>query len=56
MWKHEAKLCAAEAIKQITGCTERTAFTVVGLKSLWHHIQAERKLMTYNIWFRVLTL
>jgi 5-methylcytosine-specific restriction endonuclease McrA len=44
----------AEALKQAFGLSERTAFYIVGLKSLWHHIQAERKLMTKDLWFKVM--
>lgn len=52
--KTEVRLWLAEIIKQVFNCEEGTAFTLVGLKSLWHHIRAERKAMTKQLWFRVL--
>lgn len=52
-WKDEARLWGAEILKQIFGLSERTAFTLVGLKSLWHHIKAERAAMTRALWFSV---
>jgi 5-methylcytosine-specific restriction endonuclease McrA len=55
-WEDEGRLWAAVALQQLTGWKESTCYTLVGLKSRWHHIQAERRAMTRELWFKVLWL
>lgn len=55
--KAELRLWLAVALQQLTGWKESTCYTLAGLQSRWHWIQAERRVMKQNLrtlWYPII--